>query len=755
MKRAGSLFLGCVLCLSLAACGGGSGERSETLGGDGESLAVTWSSHVQECTPFEDGYVVSGVARLGNNLLFYGEPKTGNGETDAAESTPAPSQPVLGLAGYSVGNDGRVSLSDTEMLALDEPDAADEAMIHAIAAGGDGYFYVLTGEPFGIYENPDFEIGAELFLENPDYAGRYSILQYREDGAFVERIRLRDWPYNSVEGIAVDSGGEIALYASGYISFLDRTGAVLQTEEVEDGRWVQSVSHCNAGLIASVHETGQFKGTYYQIDSRNGLLFKLNTPSGSEKYTVDTGNWAVTQGVEGEFLSCYTAGVYNYQSFYILDFDTESCQEVLRWYPEKTVEKCTYACRLTEDTFVYTSSNGESLYILTGERQETQEPAGRSVVQVAVYGNGGDTVQAQLNALNAGGGDVFYQGTVYSADQLDLLRAEISTGNAPDLVLFPANLIGGEPLDTQSSYFEDLYPYLDADPELSRESFIPNLLEATSADGRLTQLCQYVTIYSIIVRTSDVGDSRTLAAEDYLRLLNEKEEYTSVQPPWMSRENLLSWAASLSCSVYVDKGNAVCRFDSGEFSKLLQWVRDTGGDYKVGDPFPEPNYAEYVAGISQIGTAYRIKGDKDFFGEPVTYVGFPVGDEPGNIYDCGGYCMAIPARADNQKGAWEYIRAQVSFGTQYSAQVETPFPKIPVNLEAAKQLASTVLTEEEVGQLVDLMSSTKYARNTTDEPLQEIILSAGLAYLAGDKSLEETVAQIQSRASMYMAEKYG
>lgn len=36
-----------------------------------------------------------------------------------------------------------------------------------------------------------------------------------------------------------------------------------------------------------------------------------------------------------------------------------------------------------------------------------------------------------------------------------------------------------------------------------------------------------------------------------------------------------------------------------------------------------------------------------------------------------------------------------------------------------------------------------------------IILSCGMDYLKGNKSLEEAVALIQNRASLYMSERYG
>ena len=72
-----------------------------------------------------------------------------------------------------------------------------------------------------------------------------------------------------------------------------------------------------------------------------------------------------------------------------------------------------------------------------------------------------------------------------------------------------------------------------------------------------------------------------------------------------------------------------------------------------------------------------------------------------------------------------------------------------------ERLSHDMLTEEEAQILFNLFAETTFAANYTDASLREIILSSAQPYFAGDKSLEETVAQIQSRAGMYMAEKYG
>ena len=58
-------------------------------------------------------------------------------------------------------------------------------------------------------------------------------------------------------------------------------------------------------------------------------------------------------------------------------------------------------------------------------------------------------------------------------------------------------------------------------------------------------------------------------------------------------------------------------------------------------------------------------------------------------------------------------------------------------------------------QLEELMAVTKYAAGYSDYYMWEIIQEVGGAYLAGDKSLDEAVGLIQSRASLWVAEQYG
>ena len=110
--------------------------------------------------------------------------------------------------------------------------------------------------------------------------------------------------------------------------------------------------------------------------------------------------------------------------------------------------------------------------------------------------------------------------------------------------------------------------------------------------------------------------------------------------------------------------------------------------------------------------------------------------------------MAIPANSRNIDGAWAYIRSRLSMECQSGIDF------LPVMRQAFTRRAEGVLDQAESRQLFDLVSAVSGAQRCADRQILDIITENGRMYLAGDKSLEETVKNIQSRASLYMAEQY-
>lgn len=80
---------------------------------------------------------------------------------------------------------------------------------------------------------------------------------------------------------------------------------------------------------------------------------------------------------------------------------------------------------------------------------------------------------------------------------------------------------------------------------------------------------------------------------------------------------------------------------------------------------------------------------------------------------------------------------------------------LAANYDAFRRLAARELGEDTCAALDALLHSTTAALRYADAPLCTAVASAAASFLSGDKTAEEAAALIQSRASVYMAEKYG
>lgn len=265
-----------------------------------------------------------------------------------------------------------------------------------------------------------------------------------------------------------------------------------------------------------------------------------------------------------------------------------------------------------------------------------------------------------------------------------------------------------------------LYTFIDADNELSRESFLPNLLEALSVNGELHELWQDVTVNTLAARTSDVGSGIGLKVEDYERIVASSEKYEAVFQSFMSKENLLKWVATIGISSFIDKENGTCNFDNQDFSQMIAWCASMGNDVPEGSDYSSLDISEVLLSVEMISTPDRLKTIRENFGEPYVFVGFPITENRGNFYS-NGYngCMAIPKASRNKEGAWEFIRSQLIESTQLNVKYS-----LPVNLSALKHMAESVLTDEELDLFMGLLNDTKYVENYNDSAVRDIIIES-------------------------------
>lgn len=708
MRKVFALLL--ALSLLLAGCGSGTGEPEES---DGDTLGTTDTTlrfYAATAYPLPGGYTIAGISRLDSSLLL-----AGNGDGGA----------VLGLADYSLTDAGRVTLSETRTIDLEDPDA----IVYGTAAGGNGCFYVLTG----VREDDD------------TYQGDFSLLCYSREGALLESVPVSCGPDASIDGIQVGDGGEVVLHGltkdeSGYVSFVSlftSQGEPIHTELL-DGRFILSSALCAEGIVFS-GVTAQTAGFYALLDGESGRLAELDVSG------VETGGHSNCQGLDGEYI-IDTGERY-------LEYDTETgeSRELLRW-PDAAVSEPLAACRLGEYAFAC-CTGGDAVYLLGLESAGSQ---GRSIVNVALIG----VDDSALNRMNQNSELYEYRASGrYAGGEVDRFLTEMSTGRAPDLVL-----IGGAAgINTDSGLFEDLYPCIDADETLSRDGFIPNLLQTLSCGGELHQMWEAVEIYTLAARSSDVGDGVGLTPEDYNRIVAQNDRYQAVFERYVGRDVLLGWISGVGDSAFVDRENASCSFDSRAFRDLLAWCGDMGDDVPEGSDIPPYDASEVVLMLEPLqAVSFEVAGRRylsrmeRLTGEPCVFVGFPSGGGGFSRYTNGGVAMAVPVQSRNKEGAWAFIRERLS--TEHLMEKDSYgyySCGLPVVDAVMRHRAEAELSEEDAAKLYALMESIQYAETFSSSALYTIIREAGEAYLSGDKTLDEAVALIQSRASVWVAEQYG
>lgn len=344
-------------------------------------------------------------------------------------------------------------------------------------------------------------------------------------------------------------------------------------------------------------------------------------------------------------------------------------------------------------------------------------------------------------------------GSGHELSQQEIL--ELVLQDSPDIVYTPS--LPQNSID--AGLFVDLLPYIDADESISREDFIAPVLESMIRKGGLYELITRVDILGLSVR-AELFPGREEWTMDYVEeMVAERPAGTPVYFWHRDQNYMLNMLCRISSGEYVDWESGKCGFDEGSFARLLQFVKDC--------PYTtEPVMPVLMEPV--LGVGYSANMSKSFFQGDYEYAGFPGTSGNGSYFTdvSGGYNKkgyGIMASSEHKEAAWDFLRLlllpeNIEYGGSlaYGIPVTTAsFDKLlESQIREDEKNPAQSFTKEDADKLRELVYSTeKMARQ--DDTLTEIISTEAAAYFAGDKSLEDTVSNIQSRASIYVAEQAG
>jgi ABC-type glycerol-3-phosphate transport system substrate-binding protein len=380
-------------------------------------------------------------------------------------------------------------------------------------------------------------------------------------------------------------------------------------------------------------------------------------------------------------------------------------------------------------------------------------------------------------------------GSIYNTNEdwragVTHLNTDIVSGRAPDIMQLSSDM----PVKSYMAkgLFADLLPFIEKDAELDVNDLMPNVVASTSIGGKMYQLVPSYYVQTVFAKTSDVGPEPGWTLAEAKALLASKPPGTMLFDPFQNRLTVLQSALIYGGSQFVDWENARAHFDSPEFMEILELAKEYPEeiDYAMYEregfwddyesAYREGRVLLLVSGIDNMRTVNRIA--KGQFGTEVTPIGFPTGSGKGAALSYGMQ-FAISAKSKNQEGAWEFLRYYLSAEYQESQTYQ-----FPVSRKAHDKMAREAterpywLDENGVKQEYDdyyfvngqefvlapptqaeVDKMTEYILSVTtaidyNETLLNIITEEAAPYFAGQKSVNEVVTIIQSRAQIYVSE---
>lgn len=397
-----------------------------------------------------------------------------------------------------------------------------------------------------------------------------------------------------VSGFAVDGGGNVCFAKSGGAAVLDQKGSLLFTLEAAVPQ--AGFSGSTGGPLAALPD-----GTVAVLTTQPGGKREVRTIDasargwGSGRYELPGGTDLIWSGTGG-FLFFYMSG----GALWGWEPGAEEGRRLLSWADADLpgVVMCAAplddrraaVLTLTRDGAMGTNDYWYQAALRLSTLSPTNEKPSDGKVKL-VYGTiGTNSLQRQrVNLFNKASDRYYielrnYAGEGVEAWDLDrdmrsaaqkLLNAEVVSGRAPDIwdTTLPTELYARKGL------LEDLWPWIDADPEIRREDLMTHVLDCASVNGKLYRVFNSFKIRTAFASAELVGDRTGWTLEEMMDCYRSMPEGSSIFHYFDGKGNTLRYLVENDMDYWIDWNSGECRFDSEEFKTLLEVCGGEGDGY--------------------------------------------------------------------------------------------------------------------------------------------------------------------------------
>jgi hypothetical protein len=413
-----------------------------------------------------------------------------------------------------------------------------------------------------------------------------------------------------------------------------------------------------------------------------------------------------------------------------------------------------------------------------------------------LYGAPVEPETITLGGIYITGSPLIYQATVFnrqsdthrieiadfSYDELDRLRTELIAGRGPDIFVLSgwgASLFAAL---SEGHFILDLYQMIDADPVLSREDFFPSILSTwENSRGELVQIAPTFSIDTIFGKQFAFPEApENWNYAGFIDFYNEARirGYDYPIGEYLDRMRILEMLVFSDDTFFCER-ESVASFDSESFINVLNFLKTIPADQgfnRIAHLTQDGGQWDPLAGLirgEQLLSSFLSFSNMVFFRAwqtrlgGITAFGYPSNNAPVHFVNNEvGTAVGIRSNSSHIDAAWEFVRLGLLPGESYDG---TSFP-LRIDLferlvyyhlnrtEPIKvfgefgEVELPPMTESDAVFLRELVSNIGHKR-MLHHPVQNIVNENVSDFLAGTHSAEDTARIIQSRVSIFLAER--
>lgn len=352
--------------------------------------------------------------------------------------------------------------------------------------------------------------------------------------------------------------------------------------------------------------------------------------------------------------------------------------------------------------------------------------------------------------------------------------ALISKENAPDLLdLSNLDVIKY----VEAGALEDLYPYMEQGGQIHRENFLSNLLEGYTFDGKLACIPK-----TFIFKGAYITDERILETAEWTMesVLETAGQYPDARLFPEDEGGLQEYYGAYLLEKFVDWESGECRFDSEEFSRLLERVKQESALAGL-EPLLD------VQSIMSFDEYQKVLMEAAESKEKAVLRGLPSADGTDTYTPRAWDVLGISVNSRQKDGAWEFMQFYLQEGMQvgfsyrfptllslldqvqaysvtpqyeiYDGKVLTDSDGRPRERPRYTQTRNGVKTEfyalgqEEAETLRSALEQIDFRpRGTLEQSVLSIVEEEAAVFIKGEKTVDETTEVIQNRVSLLLQE---